>query len=90
MRRPTTMAEARASLQAKAEPKTPTLAAQWLAHAGRTLRHDAPAAEVRRAERAWYSDKFEELVKAPDTEQNRALMAECRGWARLYVGRRAA
>ena len=87
MRRPTTMSEARASLQAKAEPKAQTLAAQWLAHASRTLRHDAPAAEVRRAEREWYRAKLTELEAAPKTRENAALLVEAAGWARLTIGR---
>jgi hypothetical protein len=85
-----TMQDARARLAAAAAPAQPqTIAAQWLAHAAQTLPRDASAEQVRRAERAFYSDRFDELARAPKTPENLALMEECRGWARVYIGRAA-
>ena len=72
------------------QPRIPTqtLAEQWQQHL-QTLPIDATDAQVRRAEREWYTQRVTELEKAPKTRENAELLREAAGWARLYIGRAA-
>jgi hypothetical protein len=63
-----------------------TLATQWQQHAD-TLPIDISQAERRRQERLWYTERLEELERAPKTQENTALLVEACNWARLTIGR---
>lgn len=59
-----------------------TLAAAWQDHAGRTLRIDCSAEQVRREKREWYYARLIELRAQEPSPERDALLAECLGFAR--------
>ncbi len=63
-----------------------TLRDQWQAHMDRTLPIDAPERQVQLLKRQWYAARLEELLTAPKTAENAALLAEAIGFGRA-IGR---